>query len=281
MGYRDEQSLVFRDETKKVVRKAKAARTLNKSSSSVVIRPNEGAHLAEKSTIAADVAPDLPYNTRNHIIFQNPSIPLHEHGTSFYFHEFSNRAEFLLAVYKGVSLENPLVDVIKSIGMAAIANKLKSPEIMFAASEKQTSVLRAINLSLQNREEARTDSTMLTILLLGTFEVNAWLCSCSFDELTNEQLVTGTSLKSLDSWTSHVMGATALAKLRGKKQLETENGRRLFDLLRAHVVGCFSCHHKLESSDCIVVAWMSTKRRGRTSNDSRLDQHHAGIRICG
>ncbi|MCJ1467285.1 hypothetical protein MMC07_005909 [Pseudocyphellaria aurata] len=255
MGYRDEQSLVFRDETRKVVRKAKAAKTLNKnsssaliSSSSAVTRPSEGAKLAENSAIATDIAPDLSHRTRNQTILQPPSIPIEEHGTCFYFQEFSGRPAHMQAVFKEASLENPLLNIVKSIGMAAMANKFKSPEILFAARERQTSVLRAINLRLQDREEARTNSTMMTILLLGTFEI-----------------VTGHSLQSLDSWTSHIMGATALAKIRGKEQLETDTGRRIFYHLRAHVL--LGCLQRDVAVPPLIVDWTSITLESESADE--------------
>jgi len=41
----------------------------------------------------------------------------------------------------------------------------------------------------------------------------------------------------LGAWASHVQGAVALVKLRGREQLRNPISRRLFEAVRAHMVG--------------------------------------------
>lgn len=41
---------------------------------------------------------------------------------------------------------------------------------------------------------------------------------------------------SLSGWLSHIDGAVALVKARGKSQLDTKIGRSLFDAVRTHMV---------------------------------------------
>lgn len=277
MGYRDEQSLVFRDETKKVVRKAKAVKPQNRSLSSAEIPRDEDANLSERSTMATDVALDLTTQKHGQIVFRNSPILLDEQCACFFFHHFTYancnnqkaRLDFLPRIYTQLSPGSPLADIIISIGMAAIANKVKCPEMMFAARRKQTSVLRATNLALQDREDARSDATLLTVLMLGTFEVNSSLCHGKTFTLTTEQIVAGLSL---DTWTEHIIGATAIAQIRGRKQAQTATGRLIFHYLRNHVVGCLNYHHKLICPNCVKGGWMPTERRGHTSIPNRLDE---------
>lgn len=181
--------MVFRDETKKVVRKAKAAKTQDRGSSSAMTTPNKGVNLFESSTMAADVAVDLTTQAQNQIAIRNLSTSIDDQSTCFFFNHFSHsnaRLNFLPAVYGQLTPSSPLVKIVTSIGMAALANRVESPELVFAARQKQTSVLRAINFALQDREEARTDSTLVTVLLLGIFEVNSSLWHGNFVNLTNE-----------------------------------------------------------------------------------------------
>lgn len=189
MGYRDEQSMVFRDETTKVVRKAKAAKTQDGGSSSAMITMNEGLNLFESSTMVADVAVDLTTQVHNQIDIRNPSTSIDDQSTCFFFNYLGHsntRLPVLPTVYEQSTPSSPLVTIVTSIGMAALANRVKSPEMVLAARQKQTSVLRAINFALQDREAARADSTLITVLLLGVFEVNSPLWHVNFVNLTNE-----------------------------------------------------------------------------------------------
>jgi hypothetical protein len=45
----------------------------------------------------------------------------------------------------------------------------------------------------------------------------------------------------LKGWVSHIDGAVALVKTRGKAQLNTDIGRALFDAIRSHMV-CILFH---------------------------------------
>lgn len=194
MGYRDEQSMVFRDETKKVVRKANAAKTQNKIPSSAVKSLDEGANLSEFSAVAADGELDLTTQENNQLDVRNPPISIDEQSACFFFINFLHpnlppsrgRLGFLPQVYNQISPTGTLAQIIITMGMAAMASTFKSPEMMFAARERHTSVLRATNVALQDRQEAKTDSTLVTVLLLGIFEVIYSACQGKFLKLTNE-----------------------------------------------------------------------------------------------
>lgn len=199
MGYRDEQSMVFRDETKKVVRKANAAKTQNNIPSSAVRSLEEGAKLSEFSAVAADGELDLTTEESNQLAVRNPPISLDDQSACFFFHQFRHfhhsnlpaskgRLNFLPQVYSQLSPRSTLAQIIISIGMAAMASNFKCPEMMFAARERHTSVLRATNVALQDRQEAKTDSTLVTVLLLGIFEVIHSACQGKFLKLTMNSL---------------------------------------------------------------------------------------------
>lgn len=183
--------MVFRDETKKVVRKANAARTANRSSSSAAITLDEAANHSERSTRDAGVSLGLTTQAHNQIDIRNPPVALDDQSACFYFHNFTysgvaSPLNVLPAVFKQAAPGSPLVEIIMSIGMAAMANKFKCPEMMFDARRRQTSVLRAINVALQSQEEAKTDFTLTTVVLLGCFEVNSVRCHGKCLKLTSK-----------------------------------------------------------------------------------------------
>ena len=168
---------MFRDETKKVVRKARAAKPQDEPSSSAVITPDEGANSSELSTI---IVQDLATRTQDQIAVRNPPIPMEEQSACFFIRHFTHsdlhgsraHLNFLPKIYGQEPAYSALGDIMISIGMAAMANKFKCPELILAARRKQTSVLRAINVALQDEEKAGKDSTLMTVILLGTFEVS-------------------------------------------------------------------------------------------------------------
>jgi len=112
-------------------------------------------------------------------------MSIEEQGNSFFFHHFvsesspspSSYSDFLPLIYNPKSdlgsARIPLPGVITAIGMAGISNMHKSPAVtvMVAARQKYISVLRALNIALQNPKTARSDSTLMAVMLLGLFEV--------------------------------------------------------------------------------------------------------------
>lgn len=57
-----------------------------------------------------------------------------------------------------------------------------------------------------------------------------------FSVLTIMQIITCSNPESMRSWTNHINGASALARLRGTDQLRTQIGRDIFGSLRIQIV---------------------------------------------
>lgn len=106
-------------------------------------------------------------------------MPLEEQASCFFFHHFVSDdpstpigyARFLPKIYNHESAYGNLGGIVTSIGLAGLSNLKSSPETMIMARKKHTAVLRSLNSSLQDPATAATDSTFLTVLLLGLFEV--------------------------------------------------------------------------------------------------------------
>lgn len=112
-------------------------------------------------------------------------MSIEDQGNSFFFHHFvsesspspSSYSNFLPLMYNPKSdlgsARIPLPSVITAIGMAGISNMHNSPAftVMVAARQKYTSVLRALNIALQDPKTASSDPTLMAIMLLGLFEV--------------------------------------------------------------------------------------------------------------
>ena len=239
---------VFRDETIKFVPKAKAGAVCENSKpvlSSRVGQIRDGGVRIAVTDFSAAPAQKIE---RTPLDIQNISAPLIDGATSYFFHNFVPEApnsrsftnaysHVLPTLCRQGSSFGVLPKVIDAIGLAGISNMKQSPELMLAAGQKYASVLRAINASIQDSKEASTDQTLVAIMLLGLFEVLPYSGDRSrLPFLIIGQTVTCSSPESMRSWTNHVNGATAIARLRGTDQLRTKIGRTIFAIVRLQVV---------------------------------------------
>lgn len=106
-----------------------------------------------------------------------------------------------------------------AVGLAGYSAAARSPELLKAARVKYVSAIRQVNSALTSSEMARKDSTLISVMLLGMFEV-----------------IVSPNQQSLETLTKHLNGAIELAKLRSKEQFETDIGKRLFKSLSLNVV---------------------------------------------
>ena len=122
-------------------------------------------------------------NTSAFLPLWSPEYSIEDQASSFFFHHFvvrdSSRPLSLPAFLPSLfnrqfstrSAFNPLPGVITSIGMAGISNIQNSPAGMLATRQKHSSTLRALNAALQDPIASSEDSTIMAVMLLGTFEV--------------------------------------------------------------------------------------------------------------
>lgn len=112
---------------------------------------------------------------------------------------------------------------VVAAGLAAYANTSKSARLMRQARKNYAVALRSINTALKSPEDAIKDNTLISILVVSIFET-----------------ITGTSRLSMEGWTEHINGASSLLQLRGRSQIHTSKGLRLFIHVTSHLlVSCF------------------------------------------
>lgn len=66
-----------------------------------------------------------------------------------------------------------LQNVIISLGLVGLSNARRTLDIMISAKEKYTLAIRATNSALRDVDEAKCDQTLITVMLLGLYEVDA------------------------------------------------------------------------------------------------------------
>ncbi|ERS96985.1 hypothetical protein HMPREF1624_06312 [Sporothrix schenckii ATCC 58251] len=150
-----------------------------------------------------------------------------ERGTAFFFSRYvtmdenvsHQRFDFLYDIWKPGSLtvERPLDGVMASmtaVGLVGISQLTHSEEIIDSARKSYGTALCLTNEALKDPQEAIKDTTMLSILILGVFEMMA-----------------EPGLKTMKTWHDHINGAVELAKLRGASQFRSRAGIRMFNML--------------------------------------------------
>jgi hypothetical protein len=179
--------------------------------SSLLPSPNEGTW------------PSTPLTTRDYKL--SPSFQ--EQGTAFFFARYVTGGgnachqsyDYIYDVWKPMSLlpERQVDGVMASmtaVGLAGLSALTKSHTMMDWARRSYGTALRLTNDALMSPTEAVKDSTLLSVLILGTYE-----------------MLTGRTPETMRAWQEHMNGAAALAKLRGKEQFNTRAGTRMFLML--------------------------------------------------
>jgi hypothetical protein len=150
-----------------------------------------------------------------------------ERGTAYFFSRYvtldengcHHRFDFVYDIWKPASLapEHQVDGVLASmtaVGLIGLGNMTRSDEVLEAARKSYGTALRLTNEALKNPVEAVKDTTMLSVLILGLFE-----------------MLTGTTPKTMKAWQEHVNGAVALASMRGIEQFKTLGGVKMFLML--------------------------------------------------
>ncbi|KAK5654127.1 hypothetical protein OQA88_7558 [Cercophora sp. LCS_1] len=183
-----------------------------------------------------------------------------ERGTAYFFSRFVTMEEtashqkfdFLYQVWKPVQ-DREVDGVLASmtaVGLMGLATMTRSPEMMEAAQKSYGSALRLINHALENPSEAAKDTTMLSVLILGVFEM-----------MTEDLPRTRT----IEAFQEHVNGAAALAIMRGTAQFGTSAGKRMFAMLCQRVV--ISCIQKAMPVPQPLVELFREMTRSSLPND--------------
>lgn len=101
-----------------------------------------------------------------------------------------------------------------AVGLVGVAQMTRSQTALDAARKSYGKALQLTNAALRDQTEAVKDTTMLSVLILGLFE-----------------MIGGSSARTTEAWQKHLNGAAALAKIRGMAQFRSRAGIRMFFML--------------------------------------------------
>jgi hypothetical protein len=152
-----------------------------------------------------------------------PSI--HEQAGALFFSRYvfgqSKMFEYLPEITSSADAGKHLAESIAAVSLAYFASHVHSSRVLAQARQRYICGLQSINSAIQDPHLATKDSTLLSIVLLAFYE-----------KLTNTP-------RSAESWMKHMMGATALIKLRGQDQFQSGIGLRMSgQLIATIIVGC-------------------------------------------
>lgn len=122
---------------------------------------------------------------------------------------------------------------VTAAGLAALSTSSKSSQIRKHAQETYTRALRLTNAALSTPKTAVLDTTLIAVIILGMYENLRFDSSSSEYTFSQPSQNTTSSSQSpqqqaLRPWTHHIRGACTLISLRGRDQLRTPLGHRIF-----------------------------------------------------
>jgi hypothetical protein len=115
--------------------------------------------------------------------------------------------------------EQVLLSSVNAISLACLANNTKSVRLMKKARTEYGAALTMTNRALRSRDTVVTDSTIISVILLGMYESS--VCD---------------GLDSVEAMWKHVNGACALITLRGAKLFESEIGLQIVQQFYGNVL---------------------------------------------
>lgn len=79
--------------------------------------------------------------------------------------------QYLADIYASEEVGSALSDTVVSLGMVGLSNFWKAPSIMVDAHAKYNSALCLVSSHLRDVEEAKSNQTLVSVMLLGLYEV--------------------------------------------------------------------------------------------------------------
>ena len=107
------------------------------------------------------------------------NIPVHKQATCYFFRNYvldeamhnEGFMAYLPHVYDNEVVDSLLDNVVIALGLVGIGHTRKSPSALYAAHIRYVKALSGINAKLKVPKDARADQTLITVMLLGMYEV--------------------------------------------------------------------------------------------------------------
>ncbi|KAF9634258.1 hypothetical protein BFW01_g5153 [Lasiodiplodia theobromae] len=270
-GFPDEFDLIFRNENAAVARRTKRAASKQKPSPSNSTSSPSDDTPQESPTDDQSALPIVKQTTypptrsrrvptdrtlinalfalRGFALPQGLSFSIENQATAFFFrnfvllpqHDETARGFFELIVpyYNSTPAESTFHLATHAVSLAVLGNYPGRSHLLQESASFYGKALQKAQKALQDPVQARSDETLLTIMLFVLYEVFQnhkkrllQVAAATYVEDFKNCAMHATN-ESISAWAHHIDGAVTLAKLRGPKQLESESSRKLFQAVRA------------------------------------------------
>lgn len=181
LGYRDEASLTFRDQSHDTASKFNVIATSRARSTSRAPSSNESStntllndEIQTSSEVATSDSASLSYTKTLTTLPED--LATNYFFRNYVFGEPNLRRGFnayMPSIFSQVSRDSPLSAAISSIGLAGLANTQNAPGAEIISAQRYASALKGVNADLRDPLRATADETLITVSLLGLYEVNA------------------------------------------------------------------------------------------------------------
>ncbi|KAJ5082005.1 hypothetical protein N7532_011048 [Penicillium argentinense] len=204
-GYRDEWELLFHDQTSQTIKRSKEK--MAQSSSSKI--PSKTSLLGPS---------------------RSPSLNTDDIGVNYFLCHFvvggsspsRGYLNYVPGVFNDEGEQPTLVASMAAVGLVALANSTKQPELAHRARTKYWEAINNVNAALASPVESVKDSTLMSVISLTLFE----------------------HVSNFDIWFRHIKGAVSLVISRGKSQFSRPVSVLMFNQVRADMSA--ACVHALE-----------------------------------
>ncbi|KAL2871876.1 Zn(II)2Cys6 transcription factor [Aspergillus lucknowensis] len=261
-GYRDELSLMFRDESQQVVRKAKTGASSRRAKKAASRRPSPPASESHSSNTDS---PDLSSIGKASTPTSSPLVSLGSdildsneaedvqliNGDQLQQQELLHKPRKVQPSWKltvdeavnyflrhnvwptGIFMMNfeP-----KSPGLGNLSEQAQMAALVSVGTAMLSRVRRSKELELAAEREYGHALTLLTRAVCNEKDSRANSTLSAVLLLAIFEVITSRSIKSIEKWTNHIYGAAALLELRGPEHLQSEEGLKLFVQLRFQII---------------------------------------------
>ena len=109
------------------------------------------------------------------------SVPIESQAMCYFFQNYVSEGSqpskgyfnYLSSIFSSNNeVGSSLVDAVVSLGMVGLSNTKHASQIMIPAKERYNLALQATNSALGHEEDAKADQTLITVMLLGLYEVS-------------------------------------------------------------------------------------------------------------
>ncbi|KAL3477753.1 hypothetical protein BJX99DRAFT_245966 [Aspergillus californicus] len=202
-GYREETSMLFRDENERTIRRAIAAkeRSLAKQQA-IVRRPQTAGVLSDAGTTS-----EVTISKFNTVLVLNRPMPItpgniDSQGLQFFIHHFSTvpwfDGSFLqaqnFAVVQDLDADPSFRGSVVSIGLAAMSNVRRDNSLLDLARQRHGVTLREVRKAIARPSSSNVGNILRLILMLAIFEM------------------VDAKPEAKSPWTIHITGVAALLK---------------------------------------------------------------------